>query len=77
MLNTAPLDVAIIDFNRALAKQNLQEYAALGTPGYQPDAGAWDDTNENWDYWALGAIVLECDMKPNQYFSVKNEKEAA
>jgi len=68
--------VALIDFNRALPVQDQSEYEDLGTPGYQPDSRHWKDTDFNWDYWALGAIILESDMRPNDYYQVASEKDA-
>ena len=68
--------VVLIDFNRALPIQDQDEYESLGTPGYQPDSKHWKDTDFNWDYWALGAIILESDMRPNDYYEVTCEKDA-
>ena len=75
VVNIDPLHVAIIDFNRALARGDETEYGTLGTPGYHPDAKCWSDTDVSWDCWALAIIILECDMRPNDLYRANSEKQ--
>lgn len=75
MLNFQPLKVVIIDFNRALRVENTREGTVMGTPGYYPEREDWKDGDYQWDVWALAAIILECDMERDAYFSTKCEKD--
>ena len=76
MISFKPLKVAVIDFNRAIRKENTRLGTALGTPGYFPIRGKWLDGNIQWDIWALAAIILECDMEKDEYYKTKSEERA-
>jgi hypothetical protein len=44
-----------------------------GTAGYSPEKRAWYDGSFAWDYYSLGAIILESDMTKDCFFAVKTE----
>lgn len=48
----------------------------MGTPGYFPDRDDWKEGDVQWDVWALAAIIIECDMKRNEYYSCKRESDS-
>ena len=70
-----PLQVALIDFDRALPTACKTKSGIRGTPGYQPENYNFDDGDPQWDLYALVAIIAECDMGVNSYLKVKNERE--
>jgi len=67
VLNLKPLQVALIDFDRALPIKNTFHSGTRGTPGYQPDNARWMDGDVMWDLYALVAVVVECDMGTDMY----------
>ena len=75
VLTLNPLNVKIIDFNRS----NLDCTSSLGyvkgTPGYFPIREDLRDGSKKWDVYALGAIILEANMKLDGYYDTKNEEE--
>ena len=75
MLNFKPLRVVVIDFNRAVRKENIKQSWVLGTPGYFPIREKWINGSFQWDIWALAAIILECDLEKDAYFRTKEEKQ--
>ena len=76
MLNFSPVTVTIIDFNRALRVEVSRLGSVMGTPGYYPEREDWRDGDLQWDVWALAAIIIECDMPRNEYYSTRCEKDA-
>ena len=70
-----PLQVALIDFDRALPESCKTKTGPRGTPGYYPDNFQFEDWDVQWDLYAFVAIVAECDMGVNEYMKVKNERE--
>ena len=70
-----PLQVALIDFDRALPESCKTMTGPRGTPGYYPDNCNFEDGDVQWDLYAFVAIVAECDMGVNEYMKVKNERE--
>nr|AAB42033.1 57 kD zinc finger/protein kinase chimera [Oxytricha fallax] len=76
MINFSPVRVAIIDFNRALRVEVSRLGTVMGTPGYYPEREDWRDGDFQWDVWALAAIIIECDMPRNDYYSTRCEKDA-
>jgi hypothetical protein len=48
----------------------------MGTNGYFPENRfSWLDSDEDWEKWALGAIILEADLPINSYFKTKNAED--
>lgn len=45
-----------------------------GTPGYFPLKDNLTDGSTKWDIYAVGAIVLECDLERDAYFGVQTDK---
>jgi serine/threonine protein kinase len=76
MIDLKPIRVRIIDFNCALPTKQATTGLQHGTPGYYPDARNLADGSPLWDVWALGAIVLECDMEADAYLRVNTERFA-
>ena len=69
-----PIKVALIDFDRSLPITAACHTEERGTPGYEPEYYRWQDGNVLWDLWPLVAIVVECDMKIDEYKGVKTTK---
>jgi hypothetical protein len=45
----------------------------MGTRGYFPENRySWLDSDEGWEKWALGAIILEADLPLNSYYKTKS-----
>lgn len=76
VLDERPLTVKIIDFNRVQHRRQATKGYELGTPGYFPATDQWRDGSTQWDIWALGAIILECDMPIDEYLEVRHERGA-
>lgn len=76
MINFSPLRVVIIDFNRALRVEVSRQGSVMGTHGYFPIRDDWKDGDFQWDVWAMAAVIIECDMPRNEYYSCKGEKDA-
>ena len=72
---SSDLQVALIDFDRALPESCKTKTGPRGTPGYYPDNFQFEDGDVQWDLYAFVAIVAECDMGVNEYMKVKNERE--
>ena len=70
-----PIQVALIDFDRALPIPCQTKTGTRGTPGYYPENYNFFDGDEQWDLYAFVAIIAECDMGVNEYLRVKNERE--
>jgi serine/threonine protein kinase len=68
-----PLQVALIDFDRALPRSNTCHTGTRGTPGYQPNQNKWFDGDVMWDYYALVCTVLECDMPVGKWAKINDE----
>ena len=73
MLNLKPVQVVIIDFDRAKLDSTNSEGTACGTPGYFPDKRNIKEGSKKWDVWAYAAIILEADMQPKAYRAVNSE----
>ena len=69
-----PIQVALIDFDRALPASNTCKTGTRGTPGYQPDNSTWFDGSVMWDMYALACIVVECDLPEGEYMKVKDAR---
>lgn len=76
VLNLQPLEVKVIDFDRASNMLECSKGTVKGTPGYFPLAHKWHDGITKWDVWALGAIIIECDMPKRYYYKAKEELES-
>lgn len=75
VLNLDPLEVKIIDFDRARLFTTSSKGTALGTPGYFPVVYEWPDGSKAWDTWAFVAILCEADMKHDEYFGTQTEAD--
>ena len=63
VLNLDPLEVRLIDFNSSFPSTQISKGSRRGTKGYHPDHSFWNDGSQQWDLYALGAMILECDLK--------------
>jgi serine/threonine protein kinase len=68
VLNRRPLQVEVIDFNRATSTSIMTKGSVRGTPGYFPLREEWRNGSDKWDIWALAAMILEADMDKREYF---------
>lgn len=75
VLNRAPLEVAVIDFNRAISMSTMTTGHVRGTPGYFPLRENWRNGSIKWDVWALTAMILEADMEKREYYRCHSELE--
>lgn len=75
VLNTKPLEVKLIDFNRSYLSSQATRGTVRGTPGYFPHNEDLKDGSTLWDIWAFGAVILECDMEVDEYKQVMTERE--
>jgi eukaryotic-like serine/threonine-protein kinase len=62
VLSRRPLQVFVIDFNRATPTTIMTKGNVRGTPGYFPFREDWRNGSDKWDTWALAAMILEADM---------------
>lgn len=76
MINFEPVRAVVIDFNRAVRIENITGASTLGTRGYFPHRETWLNGSVQWDVWSIVAIILECDMKPNEYLECNNEEQS-
>lgn len=74
VVNLKPLEVRLIDFNRAFLQVASTKGTVRGTPGYFPMKENLKDGSVYWDIWALAAIVLECEMELNSYMAINSER---
>ena len=72
--NGRPINVALIDFDRALPITNKTHSGIRGTPGYQPDKDLFAAGAVEWDIYSLVCIIVECDMEGEAYKRVKEER---
>ena len=70
-----PIQVALIDFDRALPISCQTKTGTRGNPGYYPENFYFFDRDEQWDLYAFFAKIAECDMSVNEYLRGKNERE--
>jgi eukaryotic-like serine/threonine-protein kinase len=75
VLNRDPLEVAVIDFNRAISRTTATIGHVRGTPGYFPLREGWRNGSTKWDIWALSAMILEADMDKREYYRCHSELE--
>lgn len=75
MINFEPVRAVVIDFNRAVRRENITEATTLGTRGYFPLRQKWLNGSTQWDVWSIVAIMLECDMRPEAYLECNNESD--
>ena len=73
MINLKPLEVRVIDFDRACLDTTMTFAIVRGTPGYFPEEETWRNGTKRWDVWALAAIILESDMPVDEYKKAKTE----
>ena len=73
VLNTKPIEVVIIDFDRTILDSDDGRGTVMGTPGYFPEREKLRDGSVKWDIWAYAAIALEADMKDKKYFAANRE----
>ncbi len=73
VLNTKPLEVVIIDFDRTVLDSDDGRGSVLGTQGYFPERDKLRDGSVKWDLWAYAAKVLEADMKEKKYYAANRE----
>jgi serine/threonine protein kinase len=76
LVSLRPLSAVIIDFDRAQLRTQISQGTVLGTPGYYPHNDCLRDGSTSWDIFALGAMILECDMNLNEYMEVRYERDA-
>ena len=62
VLNLNPLDVRVIDFDRATLEQARALGVSKGTPGYIPDWNKIKDGSKCWDVFSVACIILEADL---------------
>ena len=74
VLNLKPLEVVVIDFDRAVLDTLESFGTALGTAGYYPDKDNLRDGSWRWDAWAYAAIILESDMTEKKYMAANREQ---
>ena len=67
-MNIHPLEVRIIDFDRAVIKEQRTINTIVGTPGYFPNWAKMRDGSKDWDIYSLACIILETDMPSNAYY---------
>ena len=70
MLNLDPLEVRVIDFDRAVPAFESTKGIVKGTGGYFPQASEWQNGSHKWDIWAVAAIICESDMPKDAYLKV-------
>lgn len=75
VLNRDPLEIAVIDFNRAIPTTTMTIGHVRGTPGYFPLRENWRNGSIKWDIWALAAMILEADMERREYYKCHSELE--
>jgi serine/threonine protein kinase len=72
-----PLDVKVIDFETVkLQSSKVAGSIVIGTPGYYPNKPNWKEGSTLFDVWALGAIILESNMKMDAYYDCGGEEDA-
>jgi serine/threonine protein kinase len=76
VLSLDPLDVRVIDFETVKLHSSKVGSNLNGTPGYYPNKPKWNEGSTLFDIWALGAIILESDLKKDAYFNCGGEEEA-
>jgi hypothetical protein len=76
MVSLEPLEVRVIDFNRVLLDTTTTCGHVRGTEGYFPTRDKWRDGSRKWDIWAVAAMILEADMKQDEYKYTSDEDEA-
>ena len=76
MINLRPLQATIIDFDISNLRIANTSGGNKGTPGYFPIRPNLKDGSVLWDVWAIAAIILEADMRPGEYYGVKDERGA-
>jgi serine/threonine protein kinase len=69
-----PINVVLIDFDRALPVTNKSHSGIRGTPGYQPDKDLFAAGAVEWDIYSLVCIIVECDMEGETYKRVSEER---
>ena len=74
VLNLEPLEVKVIDLERARLDSQSSKGTALATPGYMPEVSCWADGSRKWDMWALAAMICEADMAKDAYLHVNREE---
>lgn len=74
VLDTKPIRVRIIDFNRCVSRLEATDGSVVGTPGYFPNARELRNGSTLWDIWSLGAIILESDMEKDEYMVINSER---
>jgi len=74
-LNIKPLEVRLIDFERARLDSERTDGTVLGTPGYFPCYEGWTDGTYKWDIWAFAAMICEADMGFDEYLNVKTDTD--
>jgi hypothetical protein len=76
VLSLNSLDVRVIDFDMVKLHSSKITQIPLGTPGYFPNKPKWKEGSTLFDIWALGAIILESDLKKDAYFNCGGEEES-
>jgi serine/threonine protein kinase len=73
VLNLEPLNVVVIDFDASCLDSTKTISTIKGTKGYYPNWKGTRDGKEDWDIWALGAMILEANLPPDEYYNVNSE----
>jgi len=73
VLSRSPLRLVVIDFNRATSTSIMTKGSVRGTPGYFPLREDWRNGSDQWDIWALAAMILESDMNKREYYRCYSE----
>ena len=63
----------MIDFDAVVLDSQVTVDTVRGTPGYFPYRDKWRDGSAKWDVWSIGAILLEANLRPDEYHNTKDE----
>lgn len=74
VITLRPLKATLIDFDIAQLRVAMTSGQVKGTPGYYPVRPNLKDGSTAWDIWAIAAIILECDMRPGEYYGVSTDR---
>jgi serine/threonine protein kinase len=74
VLSLNPLKIVLIDFEFSLPITAMSRYLTEVTPAYYPESVKWRDGSKQWDIWALVAMILEANLKDQNFKKVNTEK---
>jgi len=73
VLNRSPLKAVLIDFNHSRSAIDMGSPTILGTPGYTPGKRCWKEGDRRWDFWALGAMVVQVLVGNEKFYKLNYE----